>query len=207
MAQNRILADKVDVGEIDERLTLRCDRDGCDGHVDLSQLQSATQAIKGKVVVLDLQAKPPANLIHQRDVEAIDLEMVLVEFERRIVGGCADDDLARRLDAFPGTGGFVWRLGGLRRCCGDRGRLYVIPRPQQHNGGDDTDPDQDQADQYSDNDLDNVGHFCSSFFFWCIISLNTRSLATLRLGGSSVDAPIPNEGPGMRSVVAVASFL
>ena len=70
--------------------------------MDLAQPQGGPQAIEGIVQVFDLDAQPPANLVHQGNVKAVDLAFGIgIELKGRIVGRCADDDFARCLDLLP----------------------------------------------------------------------------------------------------------
>ena len=135
MRQCRVLAHVIDVAKAHHSLAFRGDRERSDGHVNLSQLQSAEQAVEGKVHKLDLQTQLLADGAHQCYVKAIYLLLSTaivgkgrVVGKGRIVRRCADDDFVGGLDVCPdvvsaglsrGRGGrvllcrFCWRFGRL----------------------------------------------------------------------------------------------
>ncbi len=115
--QCRVLADVVDVGEVDNRPSRFGDGDGRDGRVDLPDGQCATQAVEGHVAELDLDAQPFAQQAGQGYVEAVQLERLGVEGEGRVVGRRADDEPTALLDGGPGVGR---RGGGRGGGCGLR---------------------------------------------------------------------------------------
>ncbi len=114
--QDRILAHIVDVGEIHDRVAVGRDRDRSHGHVDLAELQRIQQAVECHVPELDLDAELPGDLLHQRDVESVHLEIGIVELEGRVVRRGANYDLACGLDALPVARSWSGLGGGA--CCG-----------------------------------------------------------------------------------------
>ena len=85
-------------------------------------MQGTSQAIEGKVAIVDLHAQAPADLVHQRDVKAVDPEVLDIVLEGRIVGRRSDHHLARVLDPLPrvihlplGGRRDGWRHYGCRR--------------------------------------------------------------------------------------------
>ena len=129
MRQCRVLAHVIDVAKAHHSLAFRGDRERSDGHVNLSQLQSAEQAVEGKVHKLDLQTQLLADGAHQCYVKAIYLLLSTaivgkgrVVGKGRIVRRCADDDLVGGLDACPDvvSAGLSRGRGGLSRGRGSR---------------------------------------------------------------------------------------
>ena len=116
--QRDAVADVVEIGEIDHLLAVGRDGDRADGGIHAAKTHGVDQPIEGEIVELDRNAQLLADRARQRNVEAIQLKVAVVELEGWIVGRGAKNECTRGLDARPVRRRVGWRLLHQARIAG-----------------------------------------------------------------------------------------